>query len=300
MSNPSAKTWLLTLNNPEPRELGILQHWEVRYLVLGLEVGEECGTVHLQGGMTFLRGYRLPQLKKLLPRAHWEIAKTPDWQNYCLKDGVFLVQDLRKKAKRSDLKTACNLAKDQGLSAVKADYPATYVRNWRGLQELIKPDLKPRQTKPVCRWIYGETGVGKTRGVFDFASREGYEVYVKDETDWWDGYHGQHIILFDDFRGQIKFNVLLRILDWYPYQGQVKGGYVQINSPMIYITSSLRPHKVYTSDKLTTEDSVKQLLRRLDYITKLKRDGSEEDMKEHCMQDCLPRACSVTFNNVFL
>jgi hypothetical protein len=174
------------------------------------------------------------------------------------------------------------------------------VRNWRGLQELIAPVISERTERPFVAWIYGKTGVGKTRFVFDHAKDRGKTIYVKDETDWWNGYTGQDIILFDDFRGQIKFNVMLRLLDWYPYQGQIKGGYVNINSPEMYITSSLKPNRVYTSEKLQTEDSVKQLIRRLDSVKLFKKDDEYEEMKESCLAECMPSACSVTFNNIFV
>lgn len=148
-------------------------------------------------------------------------------------------------------------------------------------------------------WSYGETGVGKTRAVY--ARYPIDEIYVKDESKWWDGYRGQQVILFDDFRGQIPFNVMLRILDRYPYAGQVKGGYCNINSPVIVITSSLRPNKVYMSDKLQKEDSLKQLLRRIDYVYELRRNGDfheVEEVKESCIQECMPLSCVPTFNIV--
>lgn len=134
--------------------------------------------------------------------------------------------------------------------------------------------------------------MGKTKHVYD----EHDDIYVKDETQWWDGYTGNDVILFDDFRGQIPFNVMLRILDRYPYQGQVKGGYTHINSEHIFITSCKKPTEIYKSEDV--KENIDQMVRRIDNILLLKDDGSFMDKKDECMADCQCHNvnCVPTFN----
>lgn len=75
-----AKRWCYTLNNPTDDD-----HFDVdlsTYTVVGSEVGEE-GTHHYQGYVQFKKEMTFAGVKKLLPRAHWEVASTSPWSNYC-------------------------------------------------------------------------------------------------------------------------------------------------------------------------------------------------------------------------
>lgn len=70
------KTWSITLNNPTEEELAVWKaasshHW-VKKALGQLEKGES-GTIHLQA-MLKTKPVRFAQVKKLLPRAHIEVA----------------------------------------------------------------------------------------------------------------------------------------------------------------------------------------------------------------------------------
>jgi len=55
-------------------------------------------------------------------------------------------------------------------------------------------------------------------------------------------------------------------LDRYRYQGQVKGGYVNINSPFIYITCEHPPSYYWSGNELD------QITRRLTSVLEIKKD----------------------------
>lgn len=64
-------------------------------------------------------------------------------------------------------------------------------------------------------WYTGPTGVGKSHKAFDgFHPTTHYVKTLEDE--WWDGYKGQPIVIFNEFRGQIKFSELLDLMDKWP------------------------------------------------------------------------------------
>ena len=64
-------------------------------------------------------------------------------------------------------------------------------------------------------YIWGETGVGKTRSVVE---KHGYRnvFRVTNYTHPFDGYKGQDVILFDEFRSSLKFSDMLAFIDGHP------------------------------------------------------------------------------------
>lgn len=125
---------------------------------------------------------------------------------------------------------------------------------------MITLQYSARTEKPEVIWIYGKAGKGKTESVYDKHS----DIYPKDETLWWDNYSQNEVILIDDFDNGIPYRTLLRILDRYPYQGQIKGGYIHINSPYIYITCEFHPDHYWECNEYD------QVARRLTSVIEMK------------------------------
>lgn len=216
-----------------------------KFIVVGKEVGEN-GTPHLQGYFNLIKRVRFTGLKKLMPRAHFEKAMGTDAQNlaYCTKQdkNAFVCGEPQNQGKRNDLTKATTMVKEKKtLREIASECPEIFTKFHRGLKELSHALSTPRDRNdpPTVIWLYGKTGVGKTRLVYDqFA--EG-QVYKKDNSIWWDGYHQQDCILLDDFNGKIDYEIILQLTDRYPFSPQCKGGYVEINSPFIIFTSEYPP-----------------------------------------------------------
>ena len=65
--------WCFTLNNYTDEEVDQFKLMGCRFIVFGFEIGEECGTPHLQGYVEFEGTKRLSAMKKINARAHWGI-----------------------------------------------------------------------------------------------------------------------------------------------------------------------------------------------------------------------------------
>jgi len=92
--------------------------------------------------------------------------------------------------------------------------------------------------------LWGPTGTGKTRSVYDFHDHD--SVYKHDGGDWFDGYQGQEVVLFDDFSGSdFKLTYLLKLCDRYPMRVPVKGDFVHFRPKVIYFTSNVDPDEWY-------------------------------------------------------
>lgn len=104
---PRARGVCITINNYTDGEQEDLRALcaSASYAVFGRETGES-GTPHLQGYIHFKQPRALSALKKVLPRAHLEIARgTPeDNRRYCTKDNDFEeFGELPKQGKRNEI-----------------------------------------------------------------------------------------------------------------------------------------------------------------------------------------------------
>lgn len=268
MPQTQSRHWCFTLNNPlEPY---ILPSWSgIVYRIYQLEKGAS-GTIHLQGFVSFVKRHTFGPVKRLLPTAHWEIAKGNPAQNkaYCSKEETRLAGPWEEgelpggQGARNDLETAAKLAKQNKWNDID---PSVYVKFHRGLHAYALLNLPQRSEKPTVIWLYGGTGTGKSKTARDIG---GDDQYWKPHGKWWCGYHQQPTVVIDELRPEeISFYHLLRVLDRYPLSVEPKGGNVQLNSPLIIITAPYEPRRLYY--EVNSED-ILQLERRITLCLELK------------------------------
>lgn len=254
-----SRNWCFTLNNyntcDEHESYGIAWLDHFKYVVVGKEVGEE-GTPHLQGYVCWSTLKSLEQMRALFEgRAHWEIMRGEPEQaaNYCKKDGDFyeygeapMTQKEKGDANAERWKQARDAAERGEWDKVPDDIYIKYVKN---LEYIRSKNLVPEQLdgELTHEWWYGKPGTGKTRKAWD----EYPDSYIKDpKSVWWDGYNGQETVIIDDFD---KFQVsqggeMKRWLDRYPFQAQVKGGYITIRPKKVIVTSNYKPEDIWDDE----------------------------------------------------
>lgn len=238
------------------------------YAIVGKEVGE-CGTKHLQGFVNFGRKNRksFMAIKAMIPRAHIEIAKGSDEDNrkYCSKEGDFKeVGEPQTCGKRNDLKSVTEqVLSGKRVADVALEYPGTFVKYCRGIRELsyiVRSQIK-RDYKTEVYVLIGKPGTGKSRFASERAAQLG-SVYYKPRGEWWDGYDGETSVIIDDYYGWLKYDELLKIMDRYPYQVPVKGGYVGFTSKYIFITSNAAIENWYKFPNYTVD----AIMRRIEHL----------------------------------
>ena len=265
------RCWCITINNWTTTDkfgLDVLFK-KCNYGIYGEEIGKK-GTPHLQAYVHLANPLSLEALKKSIPRGHFIVAAGSDEENqaYCSKDGVNIKEVgviSVGQGTRTDIKAIAALIKNQEITLedLMFEYPDMYVKYSRSFEKMFNAVMKPRDEPPQVFWRFGLAGTGKTRYVIDTFGIE--NIYIKDGTPWWDGYNQQKVILIDDFDNTIPYRTLLRILDRYVYQGQVKGSYVQINSPFIYITCEHPPDRYWKGNEFS------QVFRRLTSVKEIKK-----------------------------
>ena len=248
---PSGRHWCFTINNPIPDDY--LAPEDVTYAVVGNETGEG-GTPHIQGYVVFPKQLRLSAVKKLLPRAHLEIARgTPqEASDYCKKEGDFAEigtfpvtqADVQRQKWASLLEQA-----KKGL--FEEMDPGSLICHYHALKRIRQdnPDTPTDLPKPCGVWYVGPTGVGKSH-----LARINYpDFYDKPLNKWWDGYQGQDAILLDDVsieHGTWLGHLLKRWSDKYCFPAEVKGTTICIRPKKIVVTSQSTIEEVFSQDPL--------------------------------------------------
>lgn len=263
--NKVHRTWVFTQNNPTPEHKQFWSNIMVRAITVGEEVGEN-GTPHLQGYVTFIRGYRLSQLKKLQPEAHFEPARAADAANYALKDGNILRHEVSEK-KRKATEYIWDAIKRGKKNVEMYEEHAPSVFHYRAINNARNDYLATTVdwVVPEVHWRWGPTGTGKTRYVHEQYSDDLSVVNIS--GGFFEGYDlPKRTVLIDDLRpGDIKYPFLLRLTDRYPGVSiPVKGGWCEWKPERIYITSNQPPEAFAPYD-----ESSEQLVRRMTSITKV-------------------------------
>ncbi len=249
-----------TWNNPD----GLIDFDEAKmdYLVYQEEVGAE-GTYHFQGYCEFKEQLTQGQIKRLLggDRVHVDRRRGSQEQaiNYC-KDvekripctEIYEEGTPKNQGKRIDLEAFKNaVGEGMCLRDLVEEHYATIARYPRFYTVLTQMRRPTRTVDLEVILLIGETGLGKTRSVYD-AHGESNELFItplSNGTLWWDGYDGHKIVLMDDFAGSachMTLSTLLRLLDRYPVMAPIKGGFTWWLPDKIFVTTNLLPKLWYT------------------------------------------------------
>lgn len=233
------------------------------YIVVGDEVCPHTGRLHYQSFVQLKTPRTLQQLKAIIPTAHLEPRRgsVEEAMSYCMKDGVFhqegQVKDHPGRGFRTDLEQFVEDAKTQDRASMYAAHTDVMIRYPRAYAQVRDDFALPRVRPTRLRWLYGDSGTGKStfvvlRSCRLFADQPGdgsgrNEIYDKSpESSWWDGYRGQRVIRCDELTAQsFSFNFLLKHGDPGDLMLPVKGGFVKSQAEELWITTNHTPDKVY-------------------------------------------------------
>jgi len=248
------RNYVFTINNPTKKNIAQLDKLgaslaDHSYIIYGIETAPTTGTVHIQGYIQLLQPRPFLWLQKYFNLKHrnklirfWHepaIGSLSDNKKYTSKSGDFREFGTPKEqGKRTDLSEIKEkiLLNPKDLNKIVANDIQNY-QQLKFAENLQKYFFKNRDVAmaPRVYWIYGSSGIGKTKLVYDSFD----SICSVSDYQWLGtGYQQQECYLLDDFRsGDISFNTLLKLTDRYPYQVFFKGGSMPFNSPYIVITT---------------------------------------------------------------
>lgn len=153
---------------------------------------------------------------------------------------------------------------------------ATFLSVYKGVKHCMnlmkEPKLYTRETPIQTKIWFGKAGQGKTYAagtyIIENNMTEPFDMdYDKTSKGWFDGYNGEHTIMFDDFRGSSMHPVKwMNLVDGKMKTLPIKGGYVQNRVNLILITCPQHPinwwPKWYQKDSPNNWDQIKRRVAR--------------------------------------
>ncbi len=298
-----SRKWLLTINNPE--NLGFT-HDHIKGIISGMksvlywcmadEIGQN-GTYHTHIYIQSRGGIRFSSLKKKFEGAHFDMArgtaldnmhyvsKTGKWENTKKSEtkveGTFEEfgdMPVERQGARNDLADLYSMIKD-GMSDFDIleqmpDALANIERLDKVRQIIRQEEFKNHFRQLDVTYIYGDTGTGKTRGIME---QFGYpNVYrVTDYLHPFDGYRGQDVLMFEEFRSGIPISNMLTYLDGYPLELPCRYSNKYACYTKVYIVTNVPIHDQYTNIQKESHSSWMAFLRRFHKVVHYTKDSVE-------------------------
>lgn len=266
------RNFLFTINNYTEQDEQLIRDIPCRWIIAAKEVAPSTGTPHLQCAIVVPSPTSIRALSRSLPRASIRVMDGTPEQNrtYCSKSDTAPYErgecPISNSAKGNKEKRrwddAFTAVQEGRLEDVPKDILCTKLKSVEYAVQRVqqsKTDLSIL-TEWQHEWRYGSSGTGKS----ETARLENPGAFIKDpQTVWWDGYKGEACVIIDDFdKYQVaQGGMMKRWLDKYPFQAQVKGGYITIRPRKVVVTSNYTIQEIWPEDK-----TLEPILRRVKII----------------------------------
>lgn len=301
--NSRSRKWQVTINNPAEKgfthemikeQLSLFT--SLVYWCMSDEVGEK-GTYHTHVYIALAQASSFSTLKNRFDGAHFEIAKGTSEQN---RDYVFKIGKWAKDKKqdtnlvdtheefgdlpverpgaRNDIADLYDMIKagmsNYDIIELNPDYMLRIEKIERARQIIFEEKFKDKYRQLDVTYIFGVSGVGKTRGVMD---KYGYQnVYrVTDYDHPFDSYKGQDVIVFDEYRSSLKIQDMLNYLDGYPLELPCRYNNKIACYTKVYIITNIPLERQYQNIQFESSETWDAFLRRIGTVVEYGVFGEE-------------------------
>lgn len=298
--NPSTRKYLLTINNPidngfsHERLRAILSEFSgVRYWCMCDEVGEK-GTPHTHVYVVFKNCVMFETILKRFYGAHIDVVKGNNKENrdYIRKEGKYLNDPKHETNIPETFEEWGELPPDRSSRELQAEQIMQMIRGGMTNAEILEecpsaynkiPHIEQtRQTLLAERYkdewrqlevtyLWGDTAAGKTRSVME---KYGYSaVYrVTDYSHPFDGYKGQDVIVFEEFRSSLSIGDMLNYLDGYPLELPCRYSNKVACYTKVYLISNIPLEQQYRNVQVDNPETWNAFRRRIKDVQRMVND----------------------------
>lgn len=265
-----ARRFQLTLNKVEHYEDVkdyLTSRKSFKYLLSCKERAPSTDHEHIHIFVCFNNAVRLSQTK--IKKAHIEVCRGSNKQNidYIRKGGDIIDElgDVPAQGVSSN-ETVGEIMKTEDPTLL----PARLFKTWRDISLWNQGMTKYKLYKPGVKvfYIWGESGAGKTKYVYDHIKDDEPLDRVKYANGFWTGVSYDESVRtawYDDFRSSdMKPSEFINFIDYYANNMNVKGGHVLNHYDTIYITSIFDPDTIFQGSY--SEEQRRQWIRRMEII----------------------------------
>lgn len=297
------RKYQLTINNPAMHGLThdvikqILEQFpSCEYWCMCDEIGEH-GTLHTHLYTSFTNAVMFSTMQRRFYGAHIEIVKGTHRENrdYVRKEGKWLdskkaetnlpetfeesgelPEEPDRRVKQSEAILAMVEAGASDSEIMRA-YPSAmnHLKNIEQARQMLLEEKYGVDWRTVeVTYIWGETGVGKTRSVVE---KYGYKnvFRVTNYTHPFDGYKGQDVILFDEFRSSLKFSDMLAYIDGHPVMLPCRYADKVACYTKVYIISNIPLEKQYPLVQVEEPAGYAAFRRRIEEVYEMLPDDAD-------------------------
>lgn len=308
MADTQSRKWILTFNNPEKHGF---THDKIKSTLANMKpvtywcmADEQGQTYHTHLYMHCATPVRFSTMGNYFPKVDREMARGTAQENrdYITKSGKWEKDDkhgtkiegtfeewgimpIERQGARTDLAELHDLILDGHTNCAIYEQNPDFIK-YHTLIEQVRQDHRYEAHRGVIRqlevmYIWGATGVGKTRGVLEKHCM--HDIYrITDYSHPFDAYKGEPVIVFDEFRSQLKISDMLNYLDIYPLTLPSRYSNKQACYTRVYILSNEPLKSQYKNIQTEQKETWLAFLRRIHVLAEMTREGYVyQDIHEH-------------------
>ncbi len=293
----AARKYQLTINNPTehdfPREVlrNTLSGMKTCvYWCMCDEIGEQA-TRHTHIYLVFRNAVEFSSIQERFYGAHIEIAHGSHRENrdYIRKEGRWINDEKHEtnltdtfeesgelppeESKRQKQSEAILEMVTSGASnaEILREYPSAMLQLShieRARQTLKEDEYRDKWRDLHTVYLYGKTGTGKTRSVME---QHGYRnvFRVTNYDHPFDGYQGEKVIAFEEFRSSLPITQMLIYLDGYPCNLPCRFSDKVACFDTVYIISNIPLENQYPNVQATEPETYRAFCRRICAVEEL-------------------------------
>lgn len=139
----------------------------------------------------------------------------------------------------------------------KDKFPRYYAMYQKWMTEIALYSFKRDSSNVEVWYVYGPSGIGKTRYCKEWATSRGYKYHLKpSDSPYFDGYNYEEVLIIDEFDkyiDEMKIAFVLQLLDIYDVKIPVKHGYAPLMSRVIFLIGNKKLTDLVSSSRYNTE-----------------------------------------------